>query len=429
MKDGESRKVDGLKPGKYSFSESVPSGWDVTDLSCTGTVAKPTYDGSKVTVQLAAGENADCTWTNTLLGSVTIRKSTDPKASSKLFDFTGDPAGGAFQLSDGQKKVVDGLLPGSYAFSETLPSGWALTDLNCTGTAAKPTYDGTKVTLALAPGEAADCTWTNTQNGQIVIKKTVDGGSAESFDFSGPGAEDPNFALVAGTQKAFDRAPGKYAVTELEKSGWDLTGLTCSDQQDGSSGSTVSVADRTASINLQAGETVTCEFTNVKQQATLNVTKVMSDGSVATFGFTGTPTIGAFSLTSGGAADTKTFKLSPGAYTVTENASTAFTLDSIVCTPTDGTPQSFPASGRKASVKLANGEVLDCVFTNSPGGGVLPGRSGSARIDGTVGCARKGFAYENVAGRFISSVTWYVNHKRYRKQTKPNVGNRIYQLK
>ena len=37
--------------------------------------------------------------------------------------------------------------------------------------------------------------------------------------------------------------------------------------------------------------------------------------------------------------------------------------------------------------------------------------------------------YTNVAGTFISRVTWYVNHKRYKAQTRPNVRNRIYQLK
>ncbi len=428
LSDGQSKKVDSLKPGSYSFSETVPAGWDLSKLECSGTAAKPVVDGSKVTIALAAGENADCTWTNTQQGSVTVRKTTNPSGSPVAFDFTGDPAGGSFQLSDGQSKKVDSLNPGSYSFSETVPTGWALTKLECSGTAAQPVIDGAKVTIALAAGENADCTWTNAQAGTIVIKKTVPEGSSGTFEFSGPGADDPNFSVASGDQASFIRAAGNYSVTELVKAGWDLTGLTCSDQQDESGGSTVSVADRTATINLSAGETVTCEFTNTEQQATLNVTKVLTDGSIATFGFTGSEPIGAFSLTTGGAADTQTFKVNAGTYSVTEDANSAYTLDSISCVTPGGTV-TFPTAGRTLNLQLAAGETADCTFTNTPGGGVLPGRAGTARMAGSSGCARRTYAYENVAGTFISRVTWFVNHKRYKAQTKPNVRNRIYQLK
>ena len=428
LSDGQKNLVDGLTPGSYSFSESVPAGWDLTKLECSGTAAKPVVDGSKVTVALAAGENADCTWTNTQQGSVNVNKKTDPAGSAAKFDFSGDPAGGSFQLSDGQSKKVDALKPGSYSFSETVPAGWDLSKLECTGTAVKPVIDGSKVTIGLAAGENADCTWTNAEAGTIVIKKTVPEGSSGTFEFSGPGSQDPNFTVVSGEQTSFTRAAGNYSVTELAKAGWDLTGLTCSDQQDESGGSTVSLADRTATINLAAGETVTCEFTNTVQQATLNVTKVLTDGSIGTFGFTGTDPIGAFNLTTGGAADTQTFKVNAGTYSVTEDANSAYTLDSISCVTPGGTV-SFPTAGRALNLQIAAGETADCTFTNTPGGGVLPGRAGTARMAGSSGCARRTYAYENVAGTFISRVTWFVNHKRYKAQTKPNVRNRIYQLK
>src|SRR5207248_1083653 len=50
-----------------------------------------------------------------------------------------------------------------------------------------------------------------------------------------------NFQLTdAATVKDFDVAPGTYSVTESASSGWNLTGLSCSDGSN-QSGSTVSV--------------------------------------------------------------------------------------------------------------------------------------------------------------------------------------------
>ena len=46
--------------------------------------------------------------------------------------------------------------------------------------------------------------------------------------------------------------PGSYSVAELALVGWDLTSATCSDKSP------------VTAISLQAGETVTCVFTNTR---------------------------------------------------------------------------------------------------------------------------------------------------------------------
>src|SRR5919108_300962 len=60
--------------------------------------------------------------------------------------------------------------------------------------------------------------------------------------------------------------PGLVDVTEDDPTpAYDLTDLTCSDTADASGKSTVDKDARKASANLQAGEDVTCTFTNTKR--------------------------------------------------------------------------------------------------------------------------------------------------------------------
>jgi hypothetical protein len=68
------------------------------------------------------------------------------------------------------------------------------------------------------------------------------------------------FSLNDGGVQVFnDVAAGAYTVTESAVAGWSLTDLVCDDAD--SSGN---VFARTASVNLQAGETVTCTFRNLQ---------------------------------------------------------------------------------------------------------------------------------------------------------------------
>ena len=91
-------------------------------------------------------------------------------------------------------------------------------------------------------------------------------GGTDSFGYTGT----PNgtIAVNNGTISA-DVAPGQYASTEGSKAGWDLTAVACDDAN-----STGSVANRQATFNVEAGETVTCTFTN-RKQGSITVKKIM----------------------------------------------------------------------------------------------------------------------------------------------------------
>ncbi len=68
---------------------------------------------------------------------------------------------------------------------------------------------------------------------------------------------------------------GAHSVTESLTSGWDLTNLVCTG---GGADSSTSLANRSATLDIDAGETVVCTFTNTKH-ASLKVVKVTDPAS------------------------------------------------------------------------------------------------------------------------------------------------------
>ncbi|MBA2361628.1 MAG: right-handed parallel beta-helix repeat-containing protein [Actinobacteria bacterium] len=102
-------------------------------------------------------------------------------------------------------------------------------------------------------------------SGTITIVKDAIPDGPEDFSFSGSGAigsfslDDDNDPALPDRRSFSGLDAGGYTVTEATRAGWNLTGLVCDDPDGGSSGSKET---RTATIDLDAGETVTCTFTN-----------------------------------------------------------------------------------------------------------------------------------------------------------------------
>ena len=95
--------------------------------------------------------------------------------------------------------------------------------------------------------------------GRIVIeKKTMPAGADQQFAFHpSQDLSYSDFLLADGGEEAFESSPGTYTVEEFPTEGWTLTDLSCDDTDS-------SAAGATATINLAAGETVICTFTNTK---------------------------------------------------------------------------------------------------------------------------------------------------------------------
>jgi hypothetical protein len=331
-------------PGSYNATESVPAGWQQTDVSCVGGSASPISGGVSVTVP--ASSTVTCTFTNTKEGSIRINKETVPDAAAGSFGFTGDL--GAFDLSDGQHHTASHLLPGDYSVAETVPAGWDLTGLDCSDGSNRA---GNGTTIHLSAGENVVCTFTNTQRGSITIVKNTDPGATGSFDYTGDlGA----FTLPGGGSQTFDNlVPGTYGVTESAQSGWTLTGLSCTD------GSSTNVATRTATIGLSPGEHVTCTYSNTKHASLTIVKQTLPDGSSESFHFTGAAS---FDLTDG--QSHAITGLLPGDYSVAESVPAGWTLTGLSCT--DGSER----DGNGVTVGLSAGENVTCTFTNTAQGGI-----------------------------------------------------------
>ncbi len=300
---------------------------------------------------------------------LTIIKETNPNnAQSKQFNYTTTGANlGPFSLTP-----PNGTTPAQTQFSlldttarsvtESDPSAtdpkFNLTALSCTqtdgglGVGTFSAVLGTR-TVSFTPkeGQFISCTFVNEQVlGKIIVDKvTVPGTDATSFDFTttygGPfsltGAATPNDSGFI--------VPGTYQVTETANAGYDTT-ATCTS-------SLGHPADDPSSIDLDAGETVTCTFTNTKRGHII-VDKVTDpSGDPQSFNFTATGTgYNNFSLTDEATANDQT--LSAGNYSVSETVPSGWDLTSSPCVSSIGDTETA------AAIELDAGETVTCTFNN-----------------------------------------------------------------
>lgn len=372
--------LSNLNPGTYSITEFVPTGWDLAGLTCIDPTNDTTVSlaSATATINLAAGENVTCTYTDTKRSSITVVKNT--AGGDGTFAFTGPQTAanptGNFQITTtggtGQVTIA-GLIPGSYSVSENTPSGWDLTNLSCVDPSGGTTTAGATASIALAAGENVTCTFTDTKRGAIIVQKQTLGADA-SFAFTGSQSFSITTAGGSGQDTAAfaSVAPGTYTITESALAHWMLTGLSCVDP---SNDSVTNLAGRTATVNLAAGETVVCTFTNT-QLATLTIIKQavphIAAPNTPSFPFTATglsPT--SFSLADDGVnPNSTTFNdLTPGAaYSVVEGTVPNWLLTSITCTdaadPIPANRSTVDVAAGSVVPNLQPGETLRCVFTN-----------------------------------------------------------------
>lgn len=179
-------------------------------------------------------------------GRIVVKVTTEPSASGQAFSFT-PSYGPAFLLTDGGTRDSGPLAAGStYSVTQTIVAGWDLT-ASCDGGQSPGS-------IALAADTIVTCTFTNVQQGSIVVRKSANGGDG-TFRFTSPDLGGFSIMTTAGVGEATfpGLAPGSFAVAESVTSGWDLRSASCSD------------GDVPAAITLAAGQTVICTFLNDKR--------------------------------------------------------------------------------------------------------------------------------------------------------------------
>ncbi|MFQ6026904.1 MAG: hypothetical protein ACE5Q6_05240 [Dehalococcoidia bacterium] len=231
--------------------------------------------------------------------------------------------------------------------------------------------------------------------GTIIIGKITDPSEGGSFGFS-EDITDGGFNLNDGDLQNFVDVPvGTYHVTEDDPGpDFTLTGLTCSDPDDGSA---VDLVTRSATIDLDGDETIFCNFTNTFNEptpGTVIIKKVTNPPGGAGFGFTEDITNSSFSLDDGG---NQTFlAVAPGTYAVTEDpSSSGFDLSGVNCDDTD----SLGSVGtRSATILLGSGETVTCTFTNTV---PVPAPEASTRVGGNATFLASESAYSTSFGMDI----------------------------
>jgi plastocyanin len=177
----------------------------------------------------------------------------------------------------------------------------------------------------------------------IVDKVTNPSADPQSFAFTTTGTNYAGFSLAdATTPNDQTLDAGIYTVAETELTGWDLTSATCV--------SSNADSETPASISLQAGETVTCTFTNTKKGHLIvqKTTLPTSDPTSFIISASGTGTI-----TGGGAGTVtdvtdKNYEVTPGTYSVAETVPTGWDKTGDTC----------------QNVTVTAGQTATCLLTN-----------------------------------------------------------------
>ena len=382
-----------LAPGatNYDAVESVPAGWALASTACvlTGTATAKSYTAitNGVRVNLNAGEDVTCTFNDTKQAVLRIAKSTNPDGDPTDFTFTPTNwnGGATFTRRDNQAAFASGpLAPGAtnYDAVETVPAGWVLTSTACvlTGTATAKSYTSITngVRVNLNAGEDVTCTFTDTKQAILrIAKSTNPDGDPTDFTFTPTNWNGGTTFTRRDNQTAFPSgflAPGStnYDAVESVPAHWVLTGRACVLTGTATAKSFTSITNGVR-VNLNAGEDVTCTFTDTKLP-TLTVIKYlkgtssgfdfMSTGGLSPSTFTLTPPGIGCTAPAGSTCDQITFQdlTVGGTYTVTEGAKTGYVLTDLNCTLHPGTYD--PTVTRTVSTTLGAGENETCSFYN-----------------------------------------------------------------
>jgi len=231
-----------------------------------------------------------------------------------------------------------------------VPSGWDQQSATCS--------DGSPVTnVDVSTGETVTCTFTNRKRGQLVVVKDAQPDDPQNFDFMASGGLSPSsFQLdddsdptLSNTHTFANVTPGSgYSLAETVPAGWDQQSASCND------GSPVT------NIDVGAGETVTCTFTN-RKRGQIVVVKDSQPNDPQNFDFTASGGLSPSSFQLDDDADptlsnTRTFaNVAPGSgYSIAEIVPSGWDQQSATCS--DGSPVT--------NVGVSPGETVTCTFTN-----------------------------------------------------------------
>lgn len=202
--------------------------------------------------------------------------------------------------------------------------------------------------------------------GSITIVVDAAPDDAQDFTFSGCQGtgcstfllDDDTDATRTSTLTGTDLAPATYTLTQAAVPNWTLTSLTCD------TGETIDLAGRRATVDLTAGEHVTCTFTNTS--ASITIRQASSPADAHDFSYTGCQGVGCSTFlldddTNSALPDrVSAAGLAPGTYVITQALDADWALTSLTCT----TGETVSLANRQVTITLTAGEQTSCTFTD-----------------------------------------------------------------
>ena len=346
------KTFNNLLPGTYSVTENSTTDWDLSGVTCSD-------DSDNSAINLSAGENITCTFTNVMRGAIAGHKYDD--ADGNIFttgDRTAVPGWTITLVKDdvgtSTTTVTDqdgtysftNLIPGNYTLIESSKNGWYISgsqSLNVTLEAGEQDYHND---------------FFNTQFASITIYKNVDTDGDGNVDITN--SADWTWDIDgAGNYKAgtpvSNLYPKTYIISEDQQNGYHITSLTCNNGVVGADNNYGAV--ETQSITVSSGQNLACTFTNTVNNGTLVVQKTTAPSGDDTSFLINTSGTG--TVINGGLGTIKdnqdqTYTVTPGTYSVTETVPAGWSKTGDIC----------------QDVVVGAGETIYCTLTNTKFGSI-----------------------------------------------------------
>lgn len=310
-------------------------------------------------------------------GTIVVIQDTQPDDPQ---DFRYNVAGSEFVLDDDpisptpNQQTVSDVAPGFQALAQDPVAGWDL-HVSCQDPDGGTYTTQTGAMVDVDPGETITCTMTNANRGNVIVHLDAQPNDPAPVDFVADwgsftlndDGSDADFLWPDMTVEGL--LPGTYAIAEQYSDALELTDITCTDPDSGTT--TGQFGD--ASLDVDAGETIECTFTNVPRaptpRASLHVAldAVPNDPVDVGFAFVGENV--AFSLdddADGTLPNVADFvDTDPGTVTIAATLPAGWRIQGIACVDPDNGSTTDPAKGQ-ATADLDDGEDVTCTFTVEP---------------------------------------------------------------
>ena len=365
-------RTSALAAGVYTLRAIAPTGWRIAAIACVGDRdLGSAYDPATgvARLDLDAPETLGCTFTlapSASQGRVTIRHQAAP-AEDQDFAYTGDL--GPFLLrAPSAVKATFVRPPGLYRVHELLHPLWRLSNVKCQGDADNGTTtlleEGT-VLVDLDAGETVVCVFRHVRvpAGMGSLTVVQEAAPPDSIAFSYGGALGPfTLRLPDDDSRTWVALPpGSYDLRQTPLGNWRLDAITCEGDSDG--GSRLAPGERSAVIDLDAGEAIVCTFANSRPVGSGRIAIVHAPTPADDTGFPYQGALGSFTLSAPSLPAQAFDRLPNGSYEVNVQLPDGWRLAAISCEGDADGGSAVDATAALVTVDLDAGEAITCRFT------------------------------------------------------------------